>query len=122
MVRTLAFLFAVSFVVGCSPNVRKEAADVNGKAYLADGTPITNVQISFHPLDDTPAGSGKISDKGDFTAKLAPGKYAVYFPQNDKATPAEAAAYEKIPANYRAASKDFTVDVKAGSALEIKLK
>lgn len=123
MIRICCLLPLFALSIGCDGiKLRKEPVEITGKALLADGTLITNTQITFHPMEDATPGGAKLSNQGEFTVKLTPGKYAVYFPASDNLTPEEQANYAKIPASYRQANKDFTVDVKAGTPLEIRLK
>lgn len=123
MLRTCYFLPLLILTLGCDGiKLRKEPVEISGKALHADGTPITNTQISFHPMEDAIPGGAKLSKQGEFTVKLTPGKYAVYFPASNNLTPEEQASYAKIPTAYQQANKDFTVDVKAGTPLEIRLK
>jgi hypothetical protein len=123
------FLMAVCGLAGCSANPGKlpEAIDVNGTVTLADGKPVTNVQIEFTP--STSPGrpwNSRVDEAGKYTAKLTPGGYTFFFSKPD-AKPAEKskveAAYKSIPEPYRTNSADHKVEVPAsGGALDIKLQ
>ncbi len=113
-------LLAVS-LAGCgnSPKIREEATDVSGTLTLPGGASPKDMTVSFFPQQNTPPGGAKVGADGKFTAKLAPGKYSVYF---DEEANAKNPAYKKLPEKYHKSTCDHIVTVESGKELVIEVK
>lgn len=115
---TLAvFTLAVS---GCSQPTRLNEApmSVNGKVSQG-GQPVSDVQVSFQPLEQGHPVSLPVNADGTFQGELIPGNYAYFVAKS--ATPKSEAAIKKIDPKYLEANLTRSIDVQPGQELAIAL-
>jgi hypothetical protein len=110
-------LLALLLLVGCSvdPGTKADPVDITGKV-TQGGKPVSGVVLNLQVV-----GTGSPAEipltGSPFKFKATPGKYTWYLSESRNA-----AAFKAIPARYRAGAMDRTVDITAGTTLDLKVE
>ena len=115
----LATVVAAGLLAGCTPGPSQfePAVEVTGRVKTADGKPVTDVKLTFNPMDKGLPVSPKLDKDGKFTAQIIPGKYTYAFEPAD----AKPAAFKLVPARYHTTAAEHTVRVEAGKEIVLTL-
>jgi len=127
-VALFALLAGAGFGCGKGSESIPEPMEVAGTATLANGQPVRNVRVTFHPLDaKLPPASGRVGEDGTFKLKtitdkpgVCPGKYAVAFENlgdDDTALKKSNAMLRQIPVKYQEQPSALEVEVKPDAAV-----
>lgn len=130
--RQLSLLSGLSLLLlcGCSePKVNlPEPVPAGGKISFADGRPVNNVRVFFHPLGAPSPASGVVKG-GAFTLQThdsktgaCVGKYRVIFQVNHEDYKSSNAALQTIPLKYREDASPLEVEIPAGGKQDLEIK
>ena len=115
----LAVVVAAGLLAGCTPGPSQfeSAVEVKGQVKTADGKPVTDVKVTFNPMDKGMPVAPKLDKDGKFTAQIVPGKYSYVFEPVD----GKPAAFKLVPPKYHAPAAEHTVQIEAGKEIVLTL-
>lgn len=94
--------------------------EVSGKAFLANGSPLTGGMLVLRPVDGIHGASAKVQKDGAFSLvdpggkhSVVPGKYQVYVLFNDPAEQALRSSVNDKYQNTEDGDSDVTVDIES---------
>lgn len=116
------FLFMVAVLAGCSgkPPAAPASVGFSGTVHRADGKPVGNVLVHFHPLAPGFSCATQVAGDGSFTTAAPPGRYAWSLRRAEQAPAAEAdAAIAAVLEPFRETDLSRTVTVAEGAQVAI---
>lgn len=110
---------AAGLLAGCTPGPSQfeTAVDVKGQVKTAGGKPVTDVKLTFNPMDEGLPVSPKLDKDGKFTAQIIPGKYSYVFEPAD----GKPAAFKVVPAKYHTPAPEHVIQAAAGRDIVLTL-
>jgi len=104
------FFTVLAFVLaGCGAQApTAESVEIMAKV-TKGGQPVVDVDLNFQPTGAGLPRVIKLKDDGQFLTTMIPGTYTYYFTPGSRKD-----AFEKIPAEYRAASMDRQIEINDG--------
>lgn len=115
--RKLTPLLATLLLFGCgiNPGKNPDQVDITGRVTLPGGKAVTGVTFNLQPTSTGTQAFYPVV-KGEFKGKATPGRYTYFISEGPSA-----AAFNAIPAKYRAGAMDRQIDVGPG-ALNVTLE
>lgn len=115
-------LVTAVLVAGCSgrPPAAPASVTFSGTVRAADGKPLGNVLVHFHPLVPGFSCATEVAGDGRFTTAAPPGRYAWSLRRAEQLAAAEAdAAIATVPEPFRETDLSRTVTIAEGAQVEI---
>ncbi len=106
-----------------SPGTVPASKPFSGTVKTADGKPVGNVLVHFHPTKPGYSCAAEVDAAGSFTSEAPPGTYAYSVRRSEKAKAKDSdAALKTVTAKYQETDLKRTVTIDGGATVAIVLE